>query len=503
MKRLKIIILTILVVFSFNCKEGGKMIREPVFAGSFYPGNSGILRSTIRQYIDNAKVDVKGQILGLISPHAGYPYSGGTAAYAYRTLEGKDIDLVILLGPSHHAYVKGFSVYARGAWETPLGEVLIDEEFTSNLKGYSELIDYYPEGHLNEHSLEVQLPFLQETLKDFRIVPIVFSTDNLNTLNILADALSNELKKRDKWVIIASTDLYHGYDYENVKKVTDKVDEYIKNLDCQSLLEYDRMMRNSGACAACGVSAVITVLLTTLNLGADNAILLSRTNSGDVTGQRSGYVVGYGAWALVRSDTVSEKKEEMEEKEVNSKGEASGIQELTEDEKEELLSIARKTISEYVRNGNIPEFNVKSETLKEKSGAFVTLKKNGKLRGCIGLIIAEEPLFMAIRKMAIKAATQDPRFPPLNPSEVDEIEIEISVLTPFQNVHNTAEIEVGRDGLMIKKGLMSGLLLPQVPVEYGWNRKTFLEHTCNKAGLPPDAWKDAELWKFQALVFSE
>ncbi len=269
------------------------------------------------------------------------------------------------------------------------------------------------------------------------------------------------------------------------------------------MLEYDRMMRNSGACAACGVSAIVTLMLTTMNLGADNAILLSRTNSGDVTGQRSGYVVGYGAWALVRSDTVSDKKEEMEEKEVNSKGEAPGIQELTEDEREELLSIARKTISEYVRNGNIPDFKIKTEKLRKKSGVFVTLKKNGKLRGCIGLIIAEEPLFMAVRKMAISAATQDPRFPPLNPSEVDEIEIEISVLTPFQKVRNTAEIEVGRDGLMIRKGFMSGLLLPQVPIEYGWNRETFLEHTCNKAGLPPDAWKDAELWKFQALVFSE
>lgn len=503
MERFKIFSLIILIVFSINCKEGAKMIREPVVAGSFYPGNSGILRNKIKQYIENATVDIEGEVLGLVSPHAGYDYSGGTAAYAYKSLEGKDIDLVILLGPSHRAYINGFSVFDKGAWKTPLGEVLIDEEFASALKSHNELIDFYPEGHLHEHSLEVQLPFLQETLKDFRIVPIVFSTDNLKVCKILVDALSRELKKRDKWVIIASTDLYHGYDYEVAKEVTGKVDEYIKDLDCRALLEYDRSMRARGACAACGVSAVVTMILTVKNFGANKAMLLNRTNSADVTGQRSGYVVGYGAWALVKSDNASIGKKEEEEEEIIDKEEESGVQYLTEEEKEELLTIARKTIDEYVRNGNVPEFNVKSERLKEKSGAFVTLKKNGELKGCIGLIVAEEPLYLAVCNMAISAATRDPRFPPISPSEIDKIEIEISVITPFQKVRKVDEIEVGRDGLMIRKGFMSGLLLPQVPVEQGWDRETFLEHTCYKAGLPLDAWRDAELWKFQAIVFSE
>lgn len=503
MERFKIFSLIILIVFSINCKEGARMIREPVVAGSFYPGNSGILRNKIKQYIENATVDIEGEVLGLVSPHAGYDYSGGTAAYAYKSLEGKDIDLVVLLGPSHRAYINGFSVFDKGAWKTPLGEVLIDEEFASGLKSHNELIDFYPEGHLHEHSLEVQLPFLQETLRDFRIVPIVFSTDNLKVCKILVDALSRELKKRDKWVIIASTDLYHGYNYEKVRSVTDRVDEYIRNLDAQALIEFDRAKRDSGECAACGVSAVAIMILTTLDLGANKAILLNRTNSGDLTGQRSGYVVGYGAWALVKSDNANIGKKEEEEEEVIYKEEKSGVQNLTEEEKEELLTIARKTIDEYVRNGNVPEFNVKSERLKEKSGAFVTLKKNGELKGCIGLIVAEEPLYLAVRNMAISAATRDPRFPPISPSEIDGIEIEISVLTPFQKVRRVDEIEVGRDGLMIRKGFMSGLLLPQVPVEQGWDRETFLEHTCYKAGLPLNAWRDAELWKFQAIVFSE
>jgi AmmeMemoRadiSam system protein B/AmmeMemoRadiSam system protein A len=503
MKRIKIFFLIILIVFSINCKEGAKMIREPVVAGSFYPGDQGNLRNKVRQYMENATVDIEGEVLGLISPHAGYDYSGMTAAFAYKALEGRDIDLVILLGPSHRAYINGFSVYDKGAWKTPLGEVLIDEEFANNLKKYSDLIDYFPEGHTGEHSLEVQLPFLQEALKNFKIVPITFNTDNLKICRILADALTNELKNRNKWIIIASTDLYHGYNYGKVKSVTDKVDDCIKNLDIGALLEFDRAKRDSGECAACGVSAATTMILTTLNLGANKAVLLHRTNSGDVTGMRSGYVVGYGAWVIIKGKNENKNKEEKEEEEVINSEENKGVKELSEQEKEELLTIARKTIDEYVRNGNIPNFEVKSNKLKKKSGAFVTIKKNGELKGCIGMIVAEEPLYLTVRDMAISAATRDPRFDPIKPSEIDDIKIEISVLTPFQKVLNPKEIKVGKDGLMIRKGFTSGLLLPQVPVEHGWDRETFLEHTCWKAGLPPNAWKDAELWKFQALVFSE
>ena len=176
----------------------------------------------------------------------------------------------------------------------------------------------------------------------------------------------------------------------------------------------------------------------------------------------------------------------------------------TKEDKEQLLTIARKTLNEYVKHKKIPDFKVESEVLQEKCGAFVTLKKkSGSLRGCIGHIVAEKPLFQVIRDMAIAASTQDYRFSPVTPSEIDDIEIEISVLTPMQKVNSEDEVKVGRDGLMIRRGYMSGLLLPQVPVEQGWDKKTFLEHTCYKAGLPSDAWKSSELWKFQAIVFSE
>jgi AmmeMemoRadiSam system protein B/AmmeMemoRadiSam system protein A len=469
------------------------MVRKPVVAGSFYPADSSNLSSTIDQYLSRVDVELEGEIFGVVSPHAGYSYSGQTAAFAYRTLKNKQ--LVILLGPSHRYYVKGFAVYDKGEWETPLGRVKIDGDFVSKLKSHSELIVNEPEAHSQEHSLEVQLPFLQKVLKDFKIVPIVFNTDQPSLLKLIADALTKELEDRENWVIVASSDLYHGYNYSKTKEVTDKINKYISGFDYEGLLGYDRDLRQSGVCAACGCSAIAVLMQVMKNLGIDEVKLLESTSSGDVTGEKSGYVVGYGAWMFSRNKL---KKTE------SKRSESAFDFNLTKEDKEELLTIARKTVNEYVKNKKIPHFEVESEALQEKCGAFVTLKKkNGTLRGCIGHIVAEKPLFLVIRDMAIAAATQDYRFPPVTSSEINDIEIEISVLTPMQRVNNVDEIKVGRDGLLIKRGYMSGLLLPQVPVEQGWDKATFLEHTCYKAGLPADAWKSSELWKFQAIVFSE
>lgn len=471
------------------------MVRKPVVAGSFYPADSSNLSSTIDQYLSSVDVELEGEIFGLVSPHAGYVYSGQTAAFAYNALKNKDKKLVILLGPSHRYYVKGFSVCDEGEWETPLGAVKIDKDFASKLKAHSELIINEPEAHSQEHSLEVQVPFLQKVLDDFKIVPIAFNFDEPSLLGVLSTALTEELKNREDWVIVASTDLYHGYNYSKAKDVTDKVNKYLLKLDYEGLLEYDREMRKSGVCAACGCSGIAVLMQVMKNLGIVKVELLEKTTSGDVTGDKSGYVVGYGAWVF--------SGEELEKKETN-KSESEFDFNLSEADKEELLNIARKTLNEYVRNKKVPDFTIESGVLQRKCGAFVTLKKkNGALRGCIGHIVAEKPLFLVIRDMAIAASTQDYRFPPVKPSEIDNIEIEISVLTPMQKVNSADEIKVGRDGLLIRRGYNSGLLLPQVPVEQGWDKETFLEHTCYKAGLPPDAWKSSELWKFQAIVFSE
>ena len=471
------------------------MVRKSICDGSFYLADSSNLSSTIDQYLRKVDIEIEEEILGMISPHAGHIYSGQTAAFGYDNLRNSNKNLVILLGPSHRIYVKGFSVFGEGKWKTPLGEVTVDENFAKKLISHSELIKNEPMAHSQEHSLEVQLPFLQKVLKDYKIVPIVFNTDNLSELSVLAETLIGELKDRENWIIIASSDLYHGENYNEAKNVTDKVDNYIKNLDYKGLLEYEKRMRASGACAACGSSGIAVLLQVMEKLNKTDVKLLKRTTSGDVTGDKSGYVVGYGTWIFTKIKSKTNTTE-------NTKSDLSFN--LSSEDKEKLLNIARETINQYIRNGKTTDINVQSESLKKECGAFVTLKgKKGNLRGCIGLTVAERPLFMTIRAMAIAAATQDPRFNPVTSSEIDNLVIEISVLTPMQKVSSIDEIEVGRDGLMIRKGYMSGLLLPQVPTEQGWDKNTFLEHICYKAGLPADAWKSAELWKFQAIVFSE
>ncbi|MCJ7507703.1 MAG: AmmeMemoRadiSam system protein A [candidate division Zixibacteria bacterium] len=178
---------------------------------------------------------------------------------------------------------------------------------------------------------------------------------------------------------------------------------------------------------------------------------------------------------------------------------------LSQSDKEILLNIARKTIEARVKGQKPPEFKVDSEILKENRGAFVTLEKNGQLRGCIGYIQAIKPLYITIEEMAEQAALHDPRFAPVSEEELNDLGIEISVLTPLKKISDISQIEVGRDGIYIRKGFNSGLLLPQVATEYGWDRGTFLEQTCYKAGLPPNAWKEktCEIYIFSADIFGE
>ena len=177
---------------------------------------------------------------------------------------------------------------------------------------------------------------------------------------------------------------------------------------------------------------------------------------------------------------------------------------LSNEDKSLLLKIARQTIESYVRIKKIPVFDAKSPALLEKQGAFVSIKKRDEIRGCIGVFTSDKPLYLTVADMAVSAATQDPRFMPLAASELSQISIEISCLSPMKKIKDVSEVKVGRDGLYIVKGYCKGVLLPQVAVECCWDRDTFLEHTCLKAGLPADGWKNgADIYTFEAEVFGE
>jgi len=477
---------------SKGVKEMGmKEIREPIFAGSWYPGEPEILSRDVRRYLENAKKErLEGEIVALISPHAGYIYSGQVAAYAYKLIEGKVFDSVVVVAPSHRALFKGASLYDRGGYRTPLGVVPIDTELSQKMMERRKEIQFLPEAHSQEHSLEIQIPFLQVVLKSFRLIPIVMEPYwNWETCQSLASAIAETVRGKNV-LLIASSDLSHFHSYDEAVKLDKIVLNHIERFDPEGL---NRDLR-SNRCEACGGGPVISIMLAAKALGANQGKVLKYLNSGDVTGDRS-RVVGYAAGVFYK--TVGGKEKMKEEKKV---GVDLG---LNEEEKKTLHQIAKTVIENKARGKTVPDFKVESPVLKENRGAFVTIHKRGQLRGCIGYIEGRGPLHKTIEEMAEAAAFRDPRFTPVKEKELPELELEISVLTPLKKIKDVDEVQVGKHGIYIKKGWYSGLLLPQVATEYGWDRQAFLEHTCQKAGLPSNAWKekDTEIYIFSADIF--
>ncbi len=468
-----------------------KNIREPVVAGKFYPGEKVALQKKLRKLFSKA-IDKKmtGNIVAVISPHAGYPYSGWTAAKAFQQLKGKHYDTVILVGPSHHTFFKASSVYSKGGWKTPLGIVEIDEDIAADLIKADETIDFYPQAHTYEHSLEVQIPFLQTILTNFKIVPIIIGYQNPMFCQKLADAIVKVCKGKNV-LLLASSDLYHGNSYDDCYASDSLILKTVGDFDIQGFEEL-YTSREVEAPIACGAGPIFTVLLASKAFGANRVTLLEHTTSGDVTAKKTGYIVGYASFVITRGTK-------------NKLDESENVEILDEDEKSFLLNTARKSIEQAVKHKKAFQFKPPTERLREPKGVFVTLTKNGILRGCIGYIQAIKPLYKAVSDMAVSAALQDPRFPPVEKNELKHISIEISVLTPLKKINDPETIEVGRDGILIKKGIYSGLLLPQVAEEYGWDRTRFLEETCHKANLPSNAYKepDTEIYTFQALIFNE
>jgi len=470
---------------------GMKEIREPALAGSWYPGEPEILSRDIKRYLANAKKErVEGQIVALVSPHAGYMYSGQVAAYAYKIVEGMVFDSVVVVGPSHRLAFQGASLWAQGGFRTPLGVVPVDAELSKRLMEKRKEIRFIPEAHQQENSLELQIPFLQTVLKSFKLVPIAMEPEwSWGTCQYLASAIA-ETARGKKVLLIASSDLSHFHSYDQAVKLDKIVLNHIERFDPEGL---NRDLR-SGGCEACGGGPIISIMLAAKALGANKGKVLKYLNSGDVTGDRS-RVVGYAA--CVFHKTAGGKEKMKDEKKV---GVDLG---LNEEEKKALHHIAKTVIENKTRGKPVPDFKVESPILKENRGAFVTIQKKGQLRGCIGYIEGHGPLHKTIEKMAEAAAFNDPRFTPVKEKELPELDIEISVLTPLKRITDVNEIQVGKHGIYIKKGWSSGLLLPQVATEYDWDSQTFLEHTCQKAGIPSNAWKekDTEIYIFSADIF--
>ncbi len=495
-RRTAVIIAALLVLFLTDCYSGREIqgkIRKPAVAGEFYPADPTQLKEMIQGFLSRVhEAPINDPIVGIIVPHAGYIYSGPVAVYAYKAIQGKDYRRVILIGPSHFDYFNGASVYDGAAYETPLGVVPVDREFCRKLAQKSNRIHLSGRGHdvlpgrRGEHSLEVQLPYLQVVLKKFKIVPVIMGEQSYATCRALGRALADMIHD-DKTLIIASSDLSHYHPYEEAIQLDRKVLTAIREWD------YYNLSRNLQAriWEACGGGPIVSLMIAAEYLGANEARLLKYANSGDVPAGDKSRVVGYSAFAFIKSSRGKKMDDKFS---------------LDKKAQDVLLHIARKSVEMIVKEKQVYEpISGGIKSIEQDRGAFVTLKINGRLRGCIGYTAPIKPLYLTVRDVAIQAATADPRFSPVTVDELPKLEYEISVLSPFHHVRDVKEIKIGRDGLLIKKGPYAGLLLPQVPVEWGWDLETFLQQTCRKAGLPPDAWKDpqADLFRFSAFVFGD
>ena len=272
-------------------------VREPAVAGAFYPGSPTSLRMMLQDLLDAAKPDpVLGEIMGLACPHAGYQYSGLVAAHGYKLLMGKNFDVVFVLAPSHQEYFRGASVFPGRAYKTPLGIVPVDTELAHKVAHASEFASLSWYGHRGEHALEVQLPFLQMVLTDLRIVPIVIGEFDYEICTDLGRALASVARGR-RALFVASTDLYHGYSYEECVSTDERTLRKIVSWDVQGLC--DGLL--TGVYQACGGGPVATSMIALRELGANHAEVVTYTNSADVTGERGGWTVGYAAVAFSKT----------------------------------------------------------------------------------------------------------------------------------------------------------------------------------------------------------
>lgn len=466
-------------------------IRKSSIAGSWYPDNPRILRTCISDFFQRVPEESSlGNIVGLVAPHAGYIYSGQVAAYAYKMLQGHIFDAVIIIGPSHRFPFRGISIYDKGGYETPLGIVPVDGHLAGRIRAESRLVSAIPSAHLQEHSIEIQLPFLQYALGEFSFVPLLMGSQDRKTCEDLAAAIVKAVGQK-KVLVVGSSDLSHFHSYDEALKLDVLALGYLEKMDAEGFLKGLEEQQFE----ACGGGPAAVTMMAAERMGASRAKLLRYANSGDVAGDKQS-VVGYGAVVF-----CTDKKSGGTEMRGNmSEGAGAG---LTAADKKLLLKIVRTKIEAALAGKVVSELPELPEILKKERGAFVTLEKHGKLRGCIGYIEARKPLYVTVAEMAVAAAFHDPRFPPLKQEEWPDITVEISILSPLLEIQDIKEIEVGRHGLYIVQGVHSGLLLPQVATDYKWDRLTFLQQTCYKARLPSNAWQDKQtkIFIFSADIF--
>jgi AmmeMemoRadiSam system protein B/AmmeMemoRadiSam system protein A len=482
-------------------RQGSGEVREPAVEGKFYPDDPAALRGAIAGYLSDAVPVGPGETVAIVAPHAGYIYSGQVAADAWRQVAGREIELVVILGTNHTT--PGFSkvaLHPGAGFRTPLGVATCDLEAADALAAADPDCVFDAAVHANEHSVEVQVPFAQHLFPKAKILPAIVASSDPALVDRLGAALGKVLAGR-KAVVVASSDLSHYPSAKDAGEVDRKVLAAAAGLDPAALRkaiarESARGVRGLGTCA-CGEAPMAAAMAAARALGATRGTALSYAHSGDTSIGEQDRVVGYGAVAFAKGATGTD-TDALREPEIPPDGP------LDDATKRALLAFARESIRRYLETGTAPLPRSLPPPARRTQGAFVTLTRNGELRGCIGRIVADGPLGRTVGAMALQAAFADNRFAPVSREELPMLHVEISALTPMKPVKGPDEIVVGRDGVLLSKGGRSAVFLPQVATEQGWSRDEMLDHLSRKAGLPAGAWKEgARFSVFQAEVFGE
>jgi AmmeMemoRadiSam system protein B/AmmeMemoRadiSam system protein A len=480
-------------------KNPPELILKSPLAGSWYPGDRETLNRQLEGFVKKA-VHIKPlkDVIGLILPHAGYMYSGQAAVLGLKTVD-KKYERIVVIGPSHSVSMSDqFSVPPVTHYQTPLGKIPLDLDFIDRLLK-NPMFQKISGVHDSEHSVQIEVPLLQFVMPgEFKLVPIVAGQCSEQAVQKAADFLQGLVD--DKTLVVASSDFTHygpNFGYvpfkknvpEEIKKLDLGAYAYIEKLDMKGFREYQR---KTGA-TICGRVPIAVMLALVPSSG--KAHLVEQTTSGEMTGDYSSSVsylsIAFtGSWksASSKSDTKEEGSSEQEKK--------------------NLLKMARQAIQYYLKNKRTPkpeDLGIPvTESMKQKRAAFVTLRKDSRLRGCIGDILPRVPLYESVINNAINAAVNDHRFSPVTLDECDKLSISISALTVPEKIDNHDKIRIGTDGVILRKEGRSAVFLPQVAPEQGWDVAETLTHLSTKAGLPADAWKKgAQFEVFQAIVFKE
>lgn len=475
-----------------------KNVLRSALAGSWYPADANALSQQIQDFFEKSDVRPKDDVVALILPHAGYQYSGRAAASGLCAVRGQ-YRRIVVIGPSHRVSMEEIlSVPRVTHYETPLGQTPLDVEFINRLLKHS-VFQNVPTTHQYEHSVQIELPLLQCCQKDFKLVPIVAGRCSPDTIAKVGSILKSMIDP-NTLVVVSSDFVHYGPNYhyvpfkedvaQGIKKLDMGAYEHIAKLNGEKFLQY---IDETGA-TICG-HVPIAILLSMLKADTKAELITYATSgalTGDFTNSVSYLSIAFcGKWQNCPP--------------VEPQGDAL---DLTEQDKKQLLALARRTIDYVLKKRRVPEpaeLDVTvTDAMRFPQGAFVTLKKNAHLRGCIGDIFPQRPLYKSVIMNAIRASLNDKRFQPVTQDECDDITIEISVLTVPKPVSSPDEIRIGTDGVVLSKEGRSAVYLPQVAPEQGWNLEQTLTHLSQKAGLPPDAWRDdASFLVFQAVVFGE